>query len=46
MTEAYTFTQQIYKIGLEQYERRQKEIQLYSRCIEMERKKAQKIGQE
>ncbi|XP_062706990.1 dynein regulatory complex subunit 3-like [Aedes albopictus] len=46
MTEAYTFTQQIYKIGLEQYERRQKEIQLYSRCIEMERKKAQNIGQD
>ncbi|XP_058455415.1 dynein regulatory complex subunit 3-like [Malaya genurostris] len=46
MSEAYNLTQQIYKIGLEQYERRQKEIQLYNSCIEAERKKAQKLGQD
>ncbi|XP_058820009.1 dynein regulatory complex subunit 3-like isoform X2 [Topomyia yanbarensis] len=46
MAEAYNLTQQIYKIGLEQYERRQKEIQLYNSCIDVERKKAQKLGQD
>ncbi|XP_053691792.1 dynein regulatory complex subunit 3-like [Sabethes cyaneus] len=45
-TEAYNLTQQIYKIGLEQYERRQKEIKLYNSCIDTERKKAQKLGQD
>lgn len=44
--EAFGFTQKIYKIGLEQYERRQEELKLYNSCIDSERKKAQKLGQE
>ncbi|EDS39244.1 leucine-rich repeat-containing protein 48 [Culex quinquefasciatus] len=44
--EAYGFTQKIYKIGLEQYERRQEELKLYNSCIDSERKKAQKLGQD
>ncbi|XP_061513164.1 dynein regulatory complex subunit 3 [Anopheles gambiae] len=43
--EAYSFTQNIYKMGLEQQEKRQAEIELYSRCIRDERKKAQLQGQ-
>ncbi|XP_058126128.1 dynein regulatory complex subunit 3-like [Anopheles ziemanni] len=43
--EAYVFTQSIYKMGLEQQEKRQAEIELYSRCITDERKKAQLMGQ-
>ncbi|XP_055597477.1 dynein regulatory complex subunit 3 [Uranotaenia lowii] len=45
-TEAYTFTQQMLKIGLEQYERRQSEIKHYNSCINAERLKAQKQGQD
>ncbi|XP_053662638.1 dynein regulatory complex subunit 3 [Anopheles marshallii] len=43
--EAYSFTQNIYKMGLEQQDKRQAEIELYNRCIRDERKKAQLIGQ-
>ncbi|XP_058064789.1 dynein regulatory complex subunit 3-like [Anopheles bellator] len=43
--EAYSFTQQIYRTGLEQHEKRQAEIELYNRCIRDERKKAQLLGQ-
>uniref|UniRef100_A0A182NNP2 Dynein axonemal assembly factor 1 homolog n=1 Tax=Anopheles dirus TaxID=7168 RepID=A0A182NNP2_9DIPT len=43
--EAYSFTQNIYKMGLEQQEKRQAEIELYNRCIRDERKKAQLLGQ-
>lgn len=42
--EAFRITQQVYKIGLEQHERRQKEIKLFNEAIKEGQQAAQKRG--